>query len=193
MKLIVGLGNPGYDYVFTRHNIGWLIVDHILSQKNAGAPSKKFGGEFWILGNTRGIALLKPHTWMNLSGLSAREAFDFYKINAEDILIVCDDVALPFGKLRIRTKGSAGGHNGLASVIGALGTLEIPRLRVGVGNKPVGGNMRNWVLGHFPEENKDDLPALIDKAAEAALLWAEEGIEKAMNVVNAKQGLGIRD
>jgi len=186
MKLIVGLGNPGYDYVYTRHNIGWLIIDHILSQKNAGAPSRKFAGEFWLIGISQRIALLKPHTWMNLSGKSVREVFDFYKMNAEDILIVCDDVALPFGKLRIRTKGSAGGHNGLASVIGALGTLEIPRLRVGVGSKPTGGNMRNWVLGHFTDENKDEMPALIDKTAEAALLWAEEGIEKAMNIVNVK-------
>ena len=189
MRLIVGLGNPGFEYVYTRHNIGWLIVDHILSLKNAGAPSRKFRGEFWMSGTSKGIALLKPLTWMNLSGLSVREAFDFYKMDAEDILIVCDDVALPFGKLRIRTKGSAGGHNGLASVIGAIGTLEIPRLRVGVGNKPVGGNMRNWVLGHFQEENKDDLHELIDKATEAVLIWAEEGIEKAMNVVNVKKAV----
>jgi PTH1 family peptidyl-tRNA hydrolase len=185
MRLIVGLGNPGFDYVYTRHNIGWLVVDHILTHKNAGPLSKKFGGEFWMTGS-HGIALLKPHTWMNLSGKSVREVFDFYKMSAEDILIVCDDVALPLGKLRIRAKGSAGGHNGLASVIGALGTLEIPRLRVGVGNKPTGGDMINWVLGHFPNEVKDDLPILIDKAAQSALIWAEEGIEKAMNITNVK-------
>jgi PTH1 family peptidyl-tRNA hydrolase len=186
MRLIVGLGNPGFQYVYTRHNIGWLIVDHILSGKNAGLPSKKFGGEFWLTETSQKIALLKPHTWMNLSGISVREVYNFYKMNIEDILIVCDDVALPFGKLRIRTQGSAGGHNGLASIIGALGTLEVPRLRVGVGNKPGGGNMRNWVLGHFPNEEIDEMPALIDKAAEAALIWAEEGIDKAMNVTNVK-------
>ena len=186
MKLIAGLGNPGYEYVYTRHNIGWLIVDHMASLKNLPSPSKKFGGEFWMAGTIQGTALLKPHTWMNLSGISVREVFDFYKMNTEDILIICDDVALPFGKLRIRAKGSAGGHNGLASIIGALGTLEIPRLRVGVGNKPDGGNMRNWVLGHFSNIDNDELPVLLDKAAEASLLWAEEGIEKAMNVVNVK-------
>jgi PTH1 family peptidyl-tRNA hydrolase len=182
MRLIVGLGNPGFEYVFTRHNIGWLIVDHVVSLKNAASPTWKFGGEFW--GASKGLALLKPHTWMNLSGKSVREASDFYKMNTEDILIICDDVALPFGKLRIRAKGSAGGHNGLASIIGALGTLEVPRLRVGVGNKPNGGNMRNWVLGHFANEERDELPTLIDKAAEAALIWANEGIEIAMNVTN---------
>ena len=186
MRLIIGLGNPGFEYVYTRHNIGWLIVDHILSLKNIGLPSRKFGGEFWLNGTSQGIALLKPHTWMNLSGKSVREVFDFYKMNTEDMLIVCDDVALPFGKLRIRAKGSAGGHNGLVSIIGALGTLEIPRLRVGVGNKPVGGDMKNWVLGHFHNEDRDDLPSLLDKAAEAALIWATEGIEKAMNVANVK-------
>jgi PTH1 family peptidyl-tRNA hydrolase len=186
MKLIVGLGNPGFEYVYTRHNIGWLIVDHILSQKNAGAPSKKFYGEFWLLGNLQRMGFLKPHTWMNLSGKSVREVFSFYKMNIEDILVICDDVALPFGKLRFRTKGSAGGHNGLASIIGALGTLEVPRLKVGVGNKPDGGNMRNWVLGHFPDEERDEMSTLIDKAAEATLIWAEEGIEKAMNVTNVR-------
>ena len=186
MRLIIGLGNPGFEYVYTRHNIGWLIIDHILSRKNITSPSKKFGGEFWLTGASSGLALLKPHTWMNLSGKSAREVFDFYKMNTEDMLVVCDDVALPFGKLRIRTKGSAGGHNGLASIIGALGTLEVPRLRVGVGNKPNGGNMRNWVLGHFPDDDRDGLPTLLDKAAEAALIWADEGIEKAMNVANVR-------
>ena len=184
MKLIVGLGNPGFQYVYTRHNIGWLIVDHISSLKNAPPPSRKFSGEFWI---SQGTALLKPHTWMNLSGKSVREAFDFYKMDTtEDILIICDDVALPFGKLRIRTKGSAGGHNGVASIIGALGTMEVPRLRVGVGNKPGGGDMINWVLGHFSGDDRDGLPALLDRASEAALIWAEEGIEKAMNVANVK-------
>ena len=186
MKLIVGLGNPGFEYVYTRHNIGWLIVDHILSQKNAGAPSNKFFGEFWMIGTLNGIALLKPQTWMNLSGKSVREVYNFYKMEVEDILIICDDVALPFGKLRIRAKGSAGGHNGLASIIGALGTLEVPRLKVGVGNKPGGGNLRNWVLGHFPDDEKNEMSTLIDKAAEAALIWAQEGIDKAMNVTNVR-------
>jgi PTH1 family peptidyl-tRNA hydrolase len=184
MKLIVGLGNPGFEYVYTRHNIGWLIVDRISSLKNTPSPSMKFSGLFWP--PSQGIALLKPHTWMNLSGLSVREVFNFYKMDAEDVLIICDDVALPFGKLRIRAKGSAGGHNGLASVIGALGRLEVPRLRVGVGNKPDGGDIKNWVLGHFSDYDKDELPTVLDKAAEAALLWAEEGIEKAMTVTNAK-------
>jgi len=187
MKLIVGLGNPGYEYVYTRHNIGWLIVDHISSLENASSPLKRFGGEFWLTGTTRGIALLKPHTWMNLSGKSVREVFDFYKLDVEDILIICDDVALPFGKLRIRAKGSAGGHNGLASIIGAIGTIEVPRLRVGVGNKPGGGNMRNWVLGQFSDNDENEIPALLDKAAEVAYIWANEGIDKAMNVANVRK------
>lgn len=164
-----------------------MVLDHIAAQKDSGAASMKFGGEFRLIGGASfGLALLKPHTWMNLSGESVREAFHFYKLEIEDVLVVCDDVALPFGQMRIRGKGSAGGHNGLASVIGALGSLEIPRLRIGVGDRPDGGNLKNWVLGHFSKNENEDMPKLLDKAAEAVSIWLNEGIGRAMNFANVR-------
>lgn len=187
MKLIVGLGNPGIEYFNTRHNIGWMVVDHLASLNGAGNAATKFRGEFWLVGGASfGFALLKPHTWMNLSGLSVREVFDFYKLELEDVLIICDDVALPFAQTRIRARGSAGGHNGIASVIGALGALEVPRLKIGVGGAPKGGDLRNWVLGHFSKEENAEMPKLLDKAAEAVSIWLKEGIARAMNFANVK-------
>lgn len=188
MKLIAGLGNPGAEYAFTRHNVGWMVVDQLAallaSPGCPSSPSNKFGGEFFLF---RGVALLKPHTYMNLSGVSVRQVFDFYKMQCDEVLVVCDDVALPFGKLRIRAKGSAGGHNGLASVLGALGALEVPRLRVGVGGAPCGGEMRNWVLGHFHDEEADAFPELLARCADAVKVWLDEGISRAMNMVNARE------
>ncbi|MDR1048951.1 MAG: aminoacyl-tRNA hydrolase, partial [Synergistaceae bacterium] len=141
MKLVAGLGNPGQEYVYTRHNMGWAVVDHLVRRLSLGNPVLKFRGEFW---KGRDFLLLKPLTFMNLSGLAVREAFDFYKMEPSDVLVVCDDTALPYGRLRLRGKGSAGGHNGLASVLSCLSTLEVPRLRIGIGGAP--GDKIGWVL-----------------------------------------------
>lgn len=147
----------------------------------------KFSGEFWLIGGASfGFALLKPHTWMNLSGQSLREVFNFYKLELDEVLIICDDVAQPFGQMRVRSKGSAGGHNGIASIIGALGSLDVPRLRIGVGQKPKGGDLRNWVLGRFSGSEDEAIPEILDKAAEAAMIWVKDGIDKAMNFANIR-------
>ena len=181
MKLIAGLGNPGIEYAFTRHNTGWLCVDHIVINKNLGSPQNKFHSEFWKSG---GIIFLKPLTFMNSSGIALSEAVNFYKIDLSDVLIIYDDMALPFGKLRLRAQGSAGGHNGLISILGALGSLEIPCLRVGIGKAP--GDMINYVLGHFNDEERKNIPDIQDRVEKAVNFWLENDIQKAMTFVNAK-------
>ena len=179
MKLIAGLGNPGEEYAFTRHNMGWLSVDHLAQRLGLGKPQLKFRGEFWRTGF--GV-LLKPLTFMNLSGQSVREAFDFYKLAPEDVLIVYDDLALPYGGLRLRAQGSAGGHNGLASVLGALGTLSVPRLRIGLGSGP--DSMVSRVLGHLTAEERELLPSVLDRVEEAVEAWLTMDVQKAMSKVN---------
>lgn len=181
MKLIAGLGNPGTEYAFTRHNMGWLCIDHLAVNHKLGNPSHKFHGEIyhWQEKNT---FLLKPTTYMNSSGISVSEAVNFYKIELHDILIIYDDMALPFGKLRMRAQGSAGGHNGLISIIASLGDMHIPRLRVGIGKAP--DSMINYVLGHFSKEEHDSLPEILDRAEEAVNSWLEGDIQKAMTIVN---------
>ena len=180
MKLIAGLGNPGNEYAFTRHNMGWLCVDHIVLNKNFGSPQNKFHSEFW---KSDGVIYLKPLTFMNSSGIALGEAVNFYKIELSDVLIIYDDMALPFGKLRLRASGSAGGHNGLISILGALGSLEVPRLRVGIGKAP--GDMINYVLGHFNEDERKQLPDIVDNVERAVNTWLEKDIQRAMTLVNA--------
>ena len=181
MKLIAGLGNPGTEYAFTRHNMGWLCIDHLAVNHNLGKPSHKFHGEIyhWHEKNT---FLLKPLTYMNSSGLSVSEAVNYYRIALDDILIIYDDMALPFGKLRMRAQGSAGGHNGLISIIASLGDIHIPRLRVGIGKAP--DSMINYVLGHFSDDERKLLPEILDHAEEAVNSWLEGDIQKAMTIVN---------
>ena len=180
MKLIAGLGNPGIQYSYTRHNMGWLCVDHFVQNHNLGSPQEKFHAEFWKSGDN---IFLKPLTFMNSSGLAIIEAVKFYKIALDDILIIYDDMALPFGKLRMRMKGSAGGHNGMISIIGALGDMNFPRLRIGIGKAP--SSMINYVLGHFEDSERELLPKITDIAQEAIETWLDYGIEKAMSKINA--------
>ena len=181
MRLVAGLGNPGEQYAFTRHNMGWLCADFIAVNNNLGKPQEKFHAEFWKMGD---VILLKPLTFMNSSGLSVSEAVNFYKIELSDVLIVYDDIALPFGKLRMRAQGTAGGHNGLISILGALGDIHVPRLRIGIGHPP--GSMINYVLGHFPPEEHEQLPKVIAHAAEAVDVWLKHDIQRAMTIVNAE-------
>ena len=180
MKLIAGLGNPGTEYAFTRHNMGWLCVDHIVVNQNLGNSQNKFHADFWKSGD---VIFLKPLTFMNASGIAVSEAVNFYKVEFENILIIYDDMALPFGKLRLRAQGSAGGHNGLISILGALGDLHVPRLRIGIGKAP--SSMINYVLGHFTDDERKNLPDIIDRAAHAVEAWLEKDIQKAMTLVNA--------
>ncbi len=184
MKLIAGLGNPGVQYAFTRHNMGWLCIDHFVQNHNLGDSQEKFHAEFW---KKNDVIFLKPLTFMNSSGLSIIEAVNFYKIALEDILIIYDDMALPFGKLRMRMKGSAGGHNGMISIIGALGDMNFPRLRVGIGKAP--SSMINYVLGHFDDNERNLLPKITDLVQESIETWLNDGIEKAMLKTNTSNAI----
>ncbi|MBQ7262477.1 MAG: aminoacyl-tRNA hydrolase [Synergistaceae bacterium] len=182
MKLIVGLGNPGVEYAFTRHNMGWMAVDHLALRYELGKPQLKFRGEAW---RASGSVLLKPLTFMNLSGAAVREAFDFYKMEPEDVLVICDDLALPYGRLRLRAQGSDGGHNGLASILGALGTAQVPRLRIGLGRGSEG--MVGRVLGRLTPQEMDLLPAILDRIQTAVEAWLGGDIQVAMSRVNAPE------
>ena len=179
MKLIAGLGNPGEQYAYTRHNMGWLSVDFLVVNNNLGKPSHDFHGEIWKWDNT---FLLKPLTFMNSSGLSVSEVVNYYRIELDDILIIYDDMALPFGKLRLRAQGSAGGHNGLISILGALGDIHVPRLRIGIGKSP--GSMINYVLGHLEHEEREGLPDILCRVEDAVKSWLNNDIQIAMSYVN---------
>ncbi|WP_281679106.1 aminoacyl-tRNA hydrolase [Synergistes jonesii] len=186
MKLIVGLGNPGYEYVWTRHNAGWLIVDSFVARLALHEPQIKFRGAYWgpALCFDERVAFLEPHTYMNLSGLSVSEAVRYGNIELSDLLIISDDSALPFGRIRMRKSGSAGGQNGLKSILGALGTLDVPRLRIGTGSPEGKMEMKEWVLGKIPPEQRREWHKIEDAAWGALGLWIREGIDKAMTKAN---------
>lgn len=186
MRLMVGLGNPGPEYAWSRHNAGWMVADALADRYRMGTPSVKFSALLWQshFSNGEKILCAKPVTFMNLSGLAVKEMAAYYRLAPEHILVVYDEVSLPFGQLRLRGKGSAGGHNGMASVLGALGTLEVPRLRVGVGPLPPGRDLVSFVLGVFPRDQREALPELIDRGVRAVELWITEGLEGAMRQVN---------
>ena len=192
MKLIVGLGNPGVEYAWTRHNAGWLILDSFVSRLGLSEPRMKFKGAFWgpLLHNGEKISLLKPYTYMNLSGLAVAEAARYQNIEPSGILVIYDDAALPFGRVRIREKGSAGGQKGMMSILGALGTLDVPRLRIGVGEPQGSANMADWVLGRIPSGQKGLWPKLEDVAWEALNIWLKDDIQRAMSSIN---GLRLDD
>ena len=182
MRLLVGLGNPGQEYVFTRHNMGWAAADYVAQKLSLGNPVSKFKSEFW---RARDFILMKPLTYMNLSGRAVREAFDFYKLEPSDVLVIYDDIALPYGQLRLRGKGSAGGHNGLASIISCLGTLEIPRLRIGIGSEGTGSRV-GWVLGRLSAEEMKAMPDIMENVFHGTEAWLESDLERAMSKVNVK-------
>lgn len=188
VRLCVGLGNPGAKYGMTRHNVGWLAMDALLEKLNKFAGFQyRCNGMMWGPLDVEGerVYLLKPLTFMNLSGRSVVQAKRELNIDNNNILIVYDDIYLPFGKLRLRAKGSAGGHNGMASVIGALGTLEIPRLRIGTGREEPIEDLIGFVLSPFDEEEMKALPDVLERAAKAILAWVTMDIEHAISYVNS--------
>ena len=193
MKLVVGLGNPGPEYVWSRHNAGWIALDGILQRLGAGKPKLRFEASFWegLPYEGERCSFLKPLTYMNRSGLSVREAVRYFDLPPSSVLIVYDDVSLPFGKIRLREQGSAGGQKGMVSILGALGTLEVPRLRIGIGepppqNAPEGPKreLAPWVLGTFGRRDRDLWDPLLDRCHEAFRLWLTLGFPQAMSRVN---------
>ena len=183
MFLIVGLGNPGSQYEDTRHNIGFKVIDNIAKEYNIEINRQKFKGmcgEGFINGEK--VILLKPTTYMNLSGESVREIVDFYKLSNEDVLVIYDDISLDVGRLRIREKGSAGGHNGIKSIIAHLGTDIFPRIKVGVGQPNV--DLVNYVLGKFTKEEMEVLSESIDASTKAVKEIISSDVKTAMNIYN---------
>lgn len=167
MKCIVGMGNPGKPYEKTRHNVGFRVIDGLL-QKHGVKPSNKFKSEIaQIKINGTNVLCVKPLTFMNLSGEAIRLVMDFYKLAPEDFLIIYDDLDLPVGKLRLREKGSAGGHNGMKSTIQHLGTQQFPRLRIGIDKSPIIPTV-DYVLGKFTKEEEERLESVIKRSVQCA-------------------------
>lgn len=184
--LLVGLGNPGSKYESTRHNMGWLALDSLMEKEKFALNKLRFKAWTGML-DYKGhkILVMKPQTYMNLSGESVGEAARFYKIPADHVLVISDDVSLPAGKLRIRGGGSAGGHNGLKNIIQHLGTDKFPRIKVGVGSpRPGEHDMVDWVMGKPVGEDRTAAEDALDRAGEAARALITEGIDRAMNRFN---------
>jgi peptidyl-tRNA hydrolase, PTH1 family len=185
MKLVVGLGNPGRRYDGTRHNIGYAVLAELARKFADGPPKARFHGAV-VEADLKGekSLLLSPTTFMNLSGTSVQEAKSFYKLANEDLLVVCDDLNLPVGKLRFRARGSSGGQKGLEDIIRRLATEDFPRLRIGVGTAPEGWSWADYVLSKF---GSDELPVVkqaVESAADAVAAWARNGTEFCMNQYN---------
>ncbi|MCC8066318.1 MAG: aminoacyl-tRNA hydrolase [Clostridiales bacterium] len=189
MYIIAGLGNPGRQYVRTRHNAGYEAIDRLADKYGIRIETEKFKalcGSGVIEGQK--VLLLKPLTFMNLSGESIRAACDFYKIDpTEGLTVLCDDINLAPGQLRVRAKGSAGGHNGIRNIIAQLGTQEFARVRIGVGEKPDGYDLADYVLGHFSQEEWETMADAFSHAAEAAAMLMTEDVQTVMNRFNAKK------
>lgn len=189
MYIIAGLGNPAREYEGTRHNVGFAVLDVLADRLFTSVEERKFKGYYGraVIGGEK-VILLKPQTFMNLSGESVRAAADFYKVEPDHIIVVYDDISLDVGQLRIRTKGSAGGHNGIKNIIAHLGTQEFPRIKVGVGNKPPRMDLADYVLSRFSREEKGGMEEAFEAAAEAVEAYIKEGPDVAMNRFNGHKG-----
>jgi len=188
MHIIVGLGNPSRKYENTRHNVGFETIDKIAARYGISVNEKKqkaLCGRGMI--GTEKVILAKPQTFMNLSGESVRALADFYKVGAEDFIIIHDDIDLPVGQLRIRERGSAGGHNGMKNIILHMGTQDIPRIRIGIGGKPQGWDLADYVLSSCGAEDRRLMDEAQDQAVKAAALIAGGDMAKAMNTFNTKK------
>jgi PTH1 family peptidyl-tRNA hydrolase len=185
MKVVVGLGNPGARYQRTRHNVGFDVVDSLAAGPHAGRCQSRFQAQVAeVLEDGEKLLLVKPETFMNLSGRSVRQVVDFFQVAATDLLIVCDDISLPLGKLRIRAKGTHGGHNGLRDIQNHLGGVEYARLRIGV-DAPRDDAI-DHVLGRFRPAERAAIDDAVALAAQAVVFWARQGVEAAMNKYNAE-------
>lgn len=185
MYIIVGLGNPEEDYARTRHNMGFEVINEIAEKYQFTVDKKKFKGLCQMVTiEGQKVLLLKPQTYMNLSGESIREAMDYYKVDPKEILVIYDDMDLETGIIKIRKKGGAGSHNGMKSVVKQLGTEEFPRIRIGIG-KPEGPYDKiNYVIGHIPDKEYEVLQQGIKQAAKGVVAILTQGIDVAMNKYN---------
>ena len=188
MYIIAGLGNPTREYEKTRHNVGFEVIDVLADMLGTTVEEKKFKGCYGrgIIGGEK-VLLFKPQTFMNLSGESIRAASDFYKVDPEHIIIIYDDISLDVGQLRIRKKGSAGGHNGIKNIIAHLGTQEFPRIKVGVGDKPKKMDLADYVLSRFSKEDRAAMEDAFKEAAKAVEVMITEGMDTAMNQFNGNK------
>ena len=184
--LIVGLGNIGAEYANTRHNIGFMVLDAFAKASNIVFESKRYGSVAVYRYKGKELILLKPSTYMNLSGRAVNYWLKKEKVPDENLLVISDDVALPLGALRMRKQGSAGGHNGLSDIIESLGTNNFARLRIGIGDNFPRGHQVDYVIGEWREQEQKELPFICDKAAEAMISFAMVGVEKTMNIFNTK-------
>lgn len=187
MKIIAGLGNPGREYEKTKHNVGFMTVDLLAERLGISVTRLKFKA---LIGDgrigTEKVIIVKPQTYMNLSGDSIREIMNFYKLDPEDLIVIYDDIDIPVGTLRIRQKGSAGTHNGMRSVVSQLGSEAFPRVRVGIGSENR-GDLVNYVISGFKGSDKDNVRQAIEKAADAVECMVREGVSMAMNKYNTKK------
>ena len=189
MIVIAGLGNPGKEYEHTRHNVGFDLIDVLAERYQIGVNESKFQGLYGkgIIEGEKAI-LVKPLTYMNLSGICIQEVLHYFKCDPKtDLIVISDDISLPEGMIRIRKKGSAGGHNGLKNIIAQVGTDEFARIRIGVGDKPKNGDLVNHVLGHFTKEARAQVEQGLENAADAIALAVRENMDAAMNQFNKKK------
>jgi peptidyl-tRNA hydrolase, PTH1 family len=188
MWLVTGLGNPGRQYDWTRHNIGFQVIDQLAAA--AGEPVTRLRGQAHTASvrlHQQQVILAKPQTFMNRSGSAVQALMAYYKIPAEQLLVVCDDVALPLGEIRFRQRGGNGGHRGLQHIIQVLGTEDFCRLRVGIDNKPEAfAELSDYVLGVFPAEQRDRVSSVVQEAAEGVREWVDCGIDHVMNRYNRR-------
>ena len=184
--LIVGLGNIGVEYVNTRHNMGFMVLDAWAQASNISFESGRYGSTATVSFKGRRFHLLKPSTYMNLSGKAVRYWMNELKIPVENILVISDDLNIPFGTLRLRKNGSAGGHNGLTNITELIGTQEYARIRVGIGNDFGRGQQVGYVLGELSAEEKEEMPQICKRVIDGVKAWATVGVDRAMNTVNTK-------
>jgi peptidyl-tRNA hydrolase, PTH1 family len=187
VKLIVGLGNPGYEYVLTPHNLGFMVADRVAEQCGVGIsrPESHALTAHVRIGGAE-VVVAKPMTFMNLSGVAVRRLMERYEVAISDLVVLVDEADLPLGALRIRPRGSAGGHNGLKSIIGALGSIDFVRVRMGVQPDHPVSDRAAHVLGRFRRDQLEAVADMVDRAAEAAEVIVEEGVERAMNLFNRR-------
>jgi len=185
MHIVVGLGNPGDKYAGTRHNVGFEVLNELSRRWHADRPKSRFEAEIReaVIGSEKTL-LVAPQTYMNLSGRAVQQIVKFYQAPLEDVLVVCDDLNLKLGQLRMRANGSAGGQKGLQSILQVMGTEEVPRLRIGIDRPPPQMDSADYVLSRFRKDELDTIDQAIVRAATAVELWIRDGIDAAMNQTN---------